>query len=189
MNSLLKPLAFASIFLFAASLKSGPSTDTNRFKSEGFFTASIDGKAFDTRSYDRYTAEVSLPAGNGSAEKSTDLTFFAGNHYDQNGNLFEESLQFKYALSAASLGDASSQKIVFQYNQQKFISIPGETKIKITAVRYSTDHSSMYVSATFDGKMTQWAAPGQPAPIIHVKGRMENINVSLPAIEKPSASL
>jgi len=47
----------------------------------------------------------------------------------------------------------------------------------------------MYVSATFDGKMTQWAAPGQPQAIIHVKGRMENINVSLPAGTLPSASL
>jgi len=164
MNTLLKPLAFAAIFLFAASLKSGQSTDANRFKSEGYFTASIDGRPFDTRTYDRYTAEVTKD----DNAKSTDLTFFAGNHYDQNGNLFEESLQF---------------------NQQKFISIPGQTKIKITQVRRSTDGSSLYVSATFDGKMTQWVAPGQAAPIIHVKGKMENINVSLPAPTTPSASL
>ena len=185
MNTLLKPLAFAAIFLFAASLKSGQSTDANRFKSEGYFTASIDGRPFDTRTYDRYTAEVTKD----DNAKSTDLTFFAGNHYDQNGNLFEESLQFKYALNEASVGDASNQKIVFQYNQQKFISIPGQTKIKITQVRRSTDGSSLYVSATFDGKMTQWVAPGQAAPIIHVKGKMENINVSLPAPTTPSASL
>ena len=188
MNNLLKSSLFVAIFFFAASLKSGQSTDANRFKSEGFFTASIDGRPFDTRTYDRYTAEVAKPE-DAKSSASTDLTFFAGNHYDNNGNLFEESLQFKYALATAGLGDAPSQKIVFQYNQQKFISIPGKTKIKITAIHYSTDHTSMYVSATFDGKMTQWAAPGQASPIIHVKGRMENINVSLPAGTMPSASL
>jgi hypothetical protein len=189
MNTLLKPLTLVAIFFFAASLKSGQKTDASRFKSDGYFTASIDGSAFDTRSYDRYTAEVTNESDYAKGEKSTDLTFYAGNHYDQNGNLFEESLQFKYALTASTIGDALGQKIVFQYNQQKFISIPGQTKIKITQVRYSTDHSSMYVSATFDGKMTQWAAPGQPQAIIHVKGRMENINVSLPAGTLPSASL
>jgi len=131
MNTLLKPLTLVAIFFFAASLKSGQKTDASRFKSDGYFTASIDGSAFDTRSYDRYTAEVTNESDYAKGEKSTDLTFYAGNHYDQNGNLFEESLQFKYALTASTIGDALGQRLYFSITSRSSSAYQAKPKLKL----------------------------------------------------------
>jgi hypothetical protein len=188
MKNTLKTLTLVSIFLFAASLKSGQQGDAPHYKNQGYFTASIDGKLFDTRSYNKYTADVENKSDYSKYEQSADLTFFGGTYYDQNGNQFGESLQFKYVFSESTLGDASGQKIVFQFNNQKFISIPGQTKIHISKAQFNADRTSMTVSADFDGKMLQWVAPGQPQPIVHVKGKMENINVTIP-VSAPTASL
>jgi len=181
MSNLLKSSALIAFFFFAASFKNGQQSDTPRYKNQGYFTASIDGKPFDTRTYNKYTAEVVKQSEYSKNDQSADLTFFGGTYYDQNGNQFAESLQLKYVISEASLGNASGQKIVFQFNNQKFISIPGQTKIHITKIEYSADRTSMVMSADFDGKMIEWAAPGQSKPIVHVKGKMENINVTVPA--------
>jgi hypothetical protein len=188
MNHLLKSTILVSIFLFAASLKSGQQTESPRFKHVGSFTASIDGRPFDTHHYEKYTAEISSQPGISKAGQSADLTFYGGTHYDRSGNVFEETLQFKYQVDASGAGTISAQKIVFDFDNQKFMSIPGQTKFTITKAEYSSDRTSMIVSAVFEAKMTPWVAPGQAAPIIKVKGKMEGISVSVPA-SKPVADL
>ena len=176
----LQTLTLVAFFLFAASFKSGQQGDTPRYKNQGYFSASIDGKRFDSRSNNKYTAEVVNKSNYSKNDQSADLTFFGGTYFDQSGNAFEESLQLKYAYSEASVGSVNGPQMVFQFNNQKFLSIPGKTKIHITKMQLSADRASMIVSADFEGKMMEWAAPGQSKPIVNVKGKMENINVTIP---------
>jgi hypothetical protein len=186
MKSILKTSMLLVFFFFAASIKQGESP---RIKHGGYFTASIDGRPFDTRHYEHYTAEISNQSEYSRNEQSADLTFSGAKHYDNSGNAFEESLQFKYILSESNPTEISGQKIVFLFNNQKFISIPGQTKLRITKMSYSDDRTSMIVSGDFEAKMTQWAAPGQAQLIVKVKGKMEGINISIPATARPTAGI
>ena len=188
MNKLLKTFSLAALFALTASVSSSAQGTAPQYKNDGLFTARIDGKNFVSRGHDKYTAAVSNQSDYSKHEQGADLTFFGGKFYDANGNAFEESLEFKYAFSEATTGDVSGQKIVFQFDNQKFLSIPGQTKIHITQVHYNADRTALVVSADFEGKMLQWVAPGQSQPIVHVKGKMENINVTIPTLS-PTAEV
>ena len=183
MNHLLKAFTLIAIVVFADSFKLANQADTH-FKSEGYFTAKIDGKLFDSRSQDRSTAEVTAAAGKSNA----DIMFFGNDYFDSHGNLCQESLEFKYAFNGTATASLDDQKIIFQFDNQKFLSIPGQTKIHITQIHYNADKTALVVSADFEGKMLQWVAPGQSQPIVHVKGKMENINVTIPTLS-PTAEV
>lgn len=177
MNHLFKAFALIAIFISADSFKLSNQPDTH-FKSEGYFYAKIDGKVFDSRSQDRYTAEVT---GTAAGQQNADIMFFGNSYYDASGNMFNESLQFKYAFNEQATGAVADQKIIFQFDNQKFLSVPGQTQIVVTKMKWNTDGNSYVMSADFQGKMLKWCGPGQDQPIVTVKGRMENINVSVPA--------
>ena len=183
---ILTSFMLTGLALFSASFKASQQTENLHFKNEGYFTASIDGKPFDSRRQDRYTAAVINTGADGKT--GADLTFYGNDYMDENGNAFQESLEFKYAFSEAAVGNVSGQKIVFQFNNQKFLSIPGETQIKVTKVKYNADRSAFTMSAEFRGKMLMWKGPGQDQPIVTVKGKMEDINVSAPASAVQTAS-
>jgi len=185
MNHLFKAFTLIAIVLFADSFKLSNKADA-RFKSEGYFTAKIDGKLFDSRSQDRYTAEVTTTE---AGKKNADIMFFGNDYFDRSGNLCQESLELKYAFSGLTASSIADQKIVFQFDNQKFLSVPGQTKINVTKMELSADGSNYLVSAEFQGKMVKWAAPGQDQPIVTVKGRMENIQVSIPESLKPTSKV
>jgi hypothetical protein len=186
MKYLLKTPLLVALFLFAASLKSGDGT-TPRFKHTGYFTASMDGRPFDTHNYQKYTAEMTGQSESSKADQNADITFYGAKHIDRNGNAFVESLKFNYLAQAGKPGEISAQKIVFDFDNHKFTSVPGQTKFTITKAEYNSDRTSVIVSATFEAKMAMWVAPGEAAPIIKVKGRMEDINISVPTT-RPMAS-
>lgn len=185
MNHLFKAFTLIAIVLFADSFKLSNQADIH-FKSEGYFTAKIDGKLFDSRSQDRYTAEVTATA---AGKSNADIMFFGSDYFDGSGNLYRESLEFKYAVNGTAAGNVADQKIVFQFENQKFLSIPGQTKINVTKMELSADGSNYIVSADFQGKMVKWAAPGQDQPIVTVKGKMENIQVSVAESLKPASKV
>ena len=189
MNHLLKTLMLAAILFFAGSFKSSIPDNTAHYKNDGYFMASIDGQIFDSRNQDRYTAEIINNVSGDKVTPGADLIFYGNDYFDQSGNLFQESLEFKYAFNESSTGDVTGQKIVFQFNNQKFLSIPGETKIHVTKMRFNTDRSAFVMSADFEGKMLKWVAPGEDQSIITVKGKMENINVSVPASVKTATRI
>jgi len=189
MNTLLKTLMLTAILFFAGSFKSGTPGNTANYKNDGYFMASIDGRFFDSRSHDRYTAEVIHKTSGDKDELSTDLTFYGNDYFDQSGNMFQESLELKYAFNESATGNVASQKIVFQFNNQKFLSIPGETRIHVTKMQFTADKSAFVMSADFEGKMLKWVGPGEDQSIIRVKGKMENIHVSFPVPVKTKTQI
>ena len=70
----LQTLTLIALFLFAASVKSGENGP--QYKNEGHFSASIDGKRFDSRN--RYTAEVINKSEYSKHEQSADITLLGG---------------------------------------------------------------------------------------------------------------
>ncbi len=71
--------------------------------------------------------------------------------------------------------------MILSYNNQKFISIPSETKITVNKIEWSSDKRSFTLSADFDTKMKSWGSPAQASQTLRVKGKMEDIVISVPS--------
>ena len=161
-----------------------------QFKNDGYLMAVIDGRTFEARDENKYTAELMnksadastlVPTGGKITRVATTVNFYGSDFKDDDNNTFTESLGFEYAFSEGSLGEVADQKMVLNYNNQRFISIPAETKIKVNKISWSADKRYFILSADFDSKMKSWGSPAQAQQTLRVKGRMEDIMITVPA--------
>jgi hypothetical protein len=181
-----------SIMVAGSSFKLGRHAHVEQFKSDGYLMAVIDGKTFQAREENKYTAELMnksvesnslLASTNGGklTRVATMLNFYGSDFKDDDDNTFTESLGFEYTFYEGSLGEAADQKMILSYNNQKFISIPSETKITVNKIEWSSDKRSFTLSADFDTKMKSWGSPAQASQTLRVKGKMEDIVISVPS--------
>ena len=161
------------------------------YKNEGYMMAVIDGKVFEPREENKYTAELKNKSGDIFASNNqgassltrvtTSVNFFGNDFKDDDNNVFTESLGFEYNFNEGAMGIATGEKLVLNYNNQKFSSIPGETSFKITKLEWSSDRRYFVMSADFDCKMRGWGIPASNQPLVKVKGKVENITVTVPS--------
>lgn len=153
--------------------------------------AVIDGRVFDTREENKYTAELKNKSGDifaSADQKASTLTkvtnslqFFGTDFKDDDNNVFTESLGIEYTFNEGVMGLQTDQKITLNYDNQKFANIPGETEFKVTKLEWSTDRRYFVMSADFECKMRRWGVPMAAQPIVKIKGKVENINVTVPS--------
>lgn len=190
MKRLFTLICLLSIVFAGSSFKT--KRHTEQFKNDGFLMAVIEGKTFEARDENKYTAELMnksaesntlLPQANGGklTRIATMINFYGSDFKDDDDNTFTESLGFEYTFNEGSLGEAADQKMILSYNNQKFTSIPAETKIKVNKITWSADHRSFTMSADFDTKMKSWGSPAQASQTLHVKGKMEDIVITVPS--------
>ena len=186
---------FFALFLLVALIAAGSSFKLNRvapaeqFKNDGYLTASVDGKSFMVRTENKYTAALMNKSADNSALVSngkitrvaTMVNFYGSDFKDDDDNTFTESLGFEYTFGDGSTGDVTDQKIILNYNNQRFTSIAGETKIKVNKIQWSGDKRYFVMSADFDTKMKSWGSPAQASQTLRVKGKMEDIIISVPS--------
>ncbi len=185
---------FAFLFLLSI-ITSGSSFKakhvyTEQFKNDGYLMAVIDGRTFDLRDDNKYTAELMnkstdrstlIPTGSKITRVATAINFYGSDFKDDDNNTFTESLGFEYTFNEGATGDEFDQKVILNYNNQRFVSIPAETKITVHKIQWSADKRYFVMSADFDAKMKGWGAPAQAGQTVRVKGRMEDITVSVPS--------
>ena len=178
-----------SIFVAGSSFKLSRHARTEQFKNDGYITAVIDGKSFEVREENKYTAELMNKSTDNSTlvptgkitRVATMINFYGSDFKDDDDNTFTESMGFEYTFNEGSLGDAADQKLILNYNNQKFTSIASETKIKVNKIKWSADKRYFTISADFDAKMKSWGSPAQAQQTLRVKGRMEDIVISVPS--------
>jgi len=181
-----------SIIVAGSSFQLKRHAHVEQFKNDGYFSAVIDGKTFEAREDNKYTAELmnksadqkTLLASEGGAKLTriaTMVNFYGSDFKDDDNNTFTESLGLEYTFNEGALGQAADQKMILSYNNQKFISIPAETRITINKIEWSTDRRSFTMSADFDTKMKSWGSPAQASQTLRVKGKMEDIVISVPS--------
>ena len=112
---------------------------------------------------------------------ATAINFYGADIKDDDNNTFTESVGLEYTFNEGSTGDVADQKVILSYNNQRFTSIPGETQIRVSKLQWSKDRRFFTISGDFDAKMLTWGAPGQAKQTLRVKGKMEDIVVSVPA--------
>ena len=187
---------FFALFLLISLIAAGSSFKLNRvapaeqFKNDGYLTASIDGKSFMVRAENKYTAALMnksadnsqlVPNGSKITRVATVVNFYGSDFKDDDDNTFTESLGFEYTFGDGTVGNAADQKIILNYNNQRFTSILGETKLKVNKIQWSNDKRYFVMSADFDTKMKSWGSPAQGQQTLRVKGKMEDIIISVPS--------
>lgn len=165
--------------------------NTQQFKNDGYVMAVIDGKVFEVREENKYTAELkNKSTGNPLFPGTTTdarlsrvanvINVYGGDFQDMDGSMFNESIGFEYTFNNGALGEGADKSITLNYDNQKFYSIPADSKIKITRLDWSSDHRSFAMDADFDCKLRRWGVPASAQPLVHMKGKIENITVSVP---------
>jgi hypothetical protein len=191
MKRILTLLFLATLIVAGSSFKL-KRTYTEQFKNDGYFMAVIDGKVFEARDENKYTASllnksldrstlVQPTAGGKLTRVATAINFYGSDFKDDDNNTFTESVGLEYTFAEGVTGDVPDQKVILNYNNQRFTSIPAETKIRVSKIQWSSDKRYFTISGDFDAKMLTWGAPGQPKQTLRVKGKMEDIVVSVPA--------
>ncbi|MDB5281529.1 MAG: hypothetical protein JWO06_604 [Bacteroidota bacterium] len=189
MKRLFTTLFLACLILFGSSFKKHRG-HVEHYKNEGYLMAVIDGRVFETREENKYTAELKNKSGDLFASANatpltkvtTSVNFFGTDFKDDDNNVFTESLGFEYTFAENnSMGEPTGQRISLDYNNAKYYNVPGETALKVTKMEWSSDHRYFIMSADFECKMRKWGVPASTQPIVKVKGRVENINVTVPA--------
>jgi hypothetical protein len=185
-----------TLFLLLIIFVAGQSFKRNRghvehYKNEGYLMAVIDGKVFETREENKYTAELKNKSGdiyapsNQAASSLTKVTtsvnFFGTDFKDDDNNVFTESLGFEYGFNDGATGEPAGSRLTLNYNNQKYYNVAGETNFKITKLEWNSDHRYFVMSADFDCKMRRWGMPASNQPVVKMKGRVENINVTVPS--------
>jgi len=164
---------------------------SEQFKNDGNITATVDGKVFDLRDANKYTAElknVSIDNAVFSSQKNDKLTrvtaafkFYGMDFTDRQGNLYSENITVDYNFGDGALGEPTNQRIVMNYEDQQYYNIPSETKITVTKLEWNADKTSFVMSASFDCLVHRWGMPGNAKQALHLTGKMENVNVTVPA--------
>lgn len=192
MKRLFTTLALVSMVIIGGSFKHRQ-THLVQFKNDGYFIAVVDAKMFDMRDDNKYSADLSNKSSDvflGSAPatgapKSTkvmnNISFYGNQFFDESGNTVEERINFEYAFNEGALGEAAERKIMLHFNNEKYFNLPEGTSFKITKMQWSADRRYCVLSADFDCKMRRWGMPAEAQPIVHLKGKMENINVTVPS--------
>jgi len=179
-----------TIFIAGSSFKMKPAAHTEQFKNDGYLMAVIDGKTFEARDENKYTAELMnksndnstlIQTGSKITRVATAINFYGSEYKDEDDNTFTESLGFEYTFNEGSLGETADQRMVLSYNNKKYTSIPSETKMKIHKIQWSSDKRSFTISADFDTKMHSWGSPAMAQQTLRVKGKMEDITITVPS--------
>jgi hypothetical protein len=191
MKRLVTIILLASVILTGESFKVKHRARPEQYKTEGYLQAVIDGKVFETREDNRYTATLKNKStdnfsfnnqkGAPLSRVANTISFFGGDFQDADGNIFNESIGFEYTFNDGTLGDAANQRILLNYNNQKYYNVEGSTRFKITKIQWSSDRRNFTMDAEFDCKMRRWGVPFQSQPTVRMKGKMEGINVTVPS--------
>lgn len=179
------------ILLTASSFKTNNGNSAPRYKSDGTFIAVVDGQIFNTRDENKYTAELANKSSDAflgtspTVPKTTRvanvMSFFGSQFFDESGNTAEERINIEYTFNEGALGEVGDQKIMLHFNNDKYYNIASETKFKVTKLMWSGDRRYCVINAEFDCKMRRWGLPSEAQPVVRLKGKMENINVTIPS--------
>ena len=180
-------LSLLAVILLFGSFKIIPDDESGHYKNNGYFFSILNGNMFEMRDSDKYRAELVNKTGNlnstnsHSLNRSANSIVFYGNEFkDEKGKMFNETIEFEYTFDEGALGEPKDLKIEIHYDLHDYYQIPELSKFVIKNMTWSDDRREFIMSADFDCRMRRWGFPAESQPIVRLKGRMVNINVTVP---------
>lgn len=192
MQRLFNPIIFILILVITASFETRLApADKEVMKKDGYFTAMVDGKYFTVRNENRYNSELvnqstdqtmRTPTGTQKLTRLVNhISFYGNQFFDESGNLAEERINFEYNFDENAVGKIQDGKIMLHFNNDKYYNLPNETKFVVTKRQWSPDRRFFLLTAEFDCQMRRWGLPASSQEIVRLKGKMENISVTVPS--------
>lgn len=176
------------VVLLSGSFTSKPEDDSGHYKNTGYFFAILNGTMFEMRDDDKYRAELVNKTGTLTGTTSANLSrvatslIFYGNDFDLgNGKYFNENIEFEYSFNDGVLGEPKDLKIEIHYDKHDYFHEPNQTRFRVTKIDWSADRRTFLLTADFDCKMRRWGFPKESQPVVRLKGRMVNVEVTVPA--------
>ena len=185
------PLLLIIIFFSTVSFESRRETIRNgSYKKDGFFTAMVDGQYFTVREQNKYNTELVMRSAELATQSTSgtqkitrlinQISFYGNQFFDESGNTAEERINFEYAFNENIQGRVEGAKVMLHYNNDKYYNLPEETNFTIVKKQWSPDRRYFLLTADFDCKMRRWGIPAASQEVVRLKGRMENITVTVP---------
>ena len=160
--------------LFAESFKSTRSTEAAMPNIADNYFIKIDGYPFDARMQNNYNVHLSSDA------KTANLSFIGNDVRDKKGNHNAQRIDVQYAFNG-STGEVVADKVVFEFNKQKFYNIAGNTKVNVTKMEWSADKKSFVMSAEFTCRVKKSSVTDDILPELNIVGKIDNVTVEVPA--------
>ena len=187
MRNFTLPVMLLAVVFTSSSFTKLPDDDNGHYKNNGYFFAILNGNMFEMRDDDKYRAELINKTGtmsnssSGLSRVANSLIFYGNEFKDEKGKLFDENIDFEYTFDEGSLGEPKDLKIEIHYDMHDYYQIPELTKFVVKNITWSEDRREFIMSADFDCRMRRWGFPAESQPVVRLKGRMVNINVTAPA--------
>jgi hypothetical protein len=154
-------------------------------KDKGAFSAMIDGKAFQLKPEDLMHGILVNKSGSmdGRSSKRTVINVtFSGPSYDRkDGTPFNETVQFEMNYETQKLGEPAIYSVALQYASTDYSMIKEQSKVHITQITWEPDHKHFRMAADFDCKMRSWGYPMDNKKDVSLKGKMNNIRITVPS--------
>jgi hypothetical protein len=168
-------LILAAVFTLAQSF----TPNRNEAPSDPLCTspicARIDGYPFDFREQNKFATSFN------ASQDAVIFTFYGNKIKDKNGVYNDQKIEVEVPLKALEQGNVSSKKVHFEFNKQKFYSLPSETDFFVTDLKWNADKSGFSITASFETNVKQSASVDVNEPILGIKGQFENVTVNLPS--------
>ena len=152
-----------SAFVFSAlsSSAAGPNTPLK---------AKIDGADFELKNGSKYVALLN------EENKTAVVTFYGNDVKDKDGKSHPQKINVAYVLNPG--GQPVIKGVVFEFNEQKFWSLP-DAAMNVSKLEWSKDKKSFLLSANFDCKVQKNQTSANYEGIIGIQGSIENVQVTV----------
>ncbi len=154
-------------------------------KDKGTFSATVDGKSFQLKPEDLMRGILVNKAGSmdgrTAAHTVINVTFNGPSYERKDGKAFNETVQFELNYEDQKLGEPSLYSVALQYASTDYSMIKEQSKVHITQLNWEPDHKHFRLAADFDCKMRSWGYPNDGKKDVSLKGRMNNIRITVPS--------
>ena len=149
------------------------------------FYATVDGKVFQLQEDQLFRGLVMNKAGSMDGRIPTRAvisTSFNGPSYDMSKDrLFNENIQFEMKYEPDKTGEPEMYAVAMQYESANYFIVKEQSKITITQFDWESDKKHFRLSADFNCKLRSSGAPADGKKDIALKGKMNNIRVTVPS--------
>lgn len=154
-------------------------------KDKGSFFATVDGKVFQLREDQLFRGLLINKPGSmdGTTPARTVISVnFNGNSYDLNGGkIFSESVSVEIVYKGESLGAQENYALALQYASTNYYMLKEQMNLSINEFTWESDKKHFRLSAEFNCKMRSWGYPSDGKKDVTLKGRMNNIRITVPS--------
>lgn len=152
---------------------------------EGGFVATIDGKAFKLRQGQLFRGLVANKQGTMDgrepARTVVAATFNGPEANQEEGRLVNEAILVEINYEPDKMGAYDNFSLAMQFESGNYYTLKDQSKLNVTQFEWEGDRKHFLLSADFNCKMRSWGAPADGKKDLALKGRMNNIRITVPS--------